>query len=71
MTKGTPVEKVRLLHERRFEGKPLKSLTVYDDPFADNEMCVELAFVDGEIEYVCIGPGRPRIVSSGLGYEVE
>ena len=63
--------KVRLVHERMFEGKPLKSLKVYDDPFGDNEMCVELTFVDGEIQYVCIGPGKPRIVSSGLGYEVE
>jgi hypothetical protein len=71
MTKGTPVANLRLLHERIFGGKPLKSLAVYDDPFGDNEMCVELAFVDGEIEYVCIGPGKPRIVSTGLGYEVE
>jgi len=71
MTKGTPVARVKLLHERTFGGKPLKSLTVYDDPFADNEMCIELAFVDGQIECICIGPGRPRIVSSGLGYEVE
>jgi hypothetical protein len=32
---------------------------------------VELAFVDGQIEFVSIGPGKPGIVSSGLCYEVD
>ena len=63
--------KVKVLHERTFGGKPAKSLRVYDDPFGGNEMCVELAFLDGEIEYVCIGSGRPGILSSGICYEVD
>ncbi len=63
--------KVKLLHERTFGGKPLKSLKLYDDPFGDNEICVELAFVDGQIEFVSIGPGKPGILSSGLCYEVD
>lgn len=63
--------KVKLLHKRTFRGKPLKSLKVYEDPFGNNEMCVELAFVDGQIEFVSIGPGKSRIVSSGLRYDVD
>ena len=62
---------LKVLYERTFGGKPVKSLKVYDDPFGENEMCVELAFVDGQIEYVCIGPGRPSIVSSGLCHDVD
>jgi hypothetical protein len=62
--------KVKLLHERKFAGKPVKSFKVYEDPFGENEICVELAFVDGQIELVCIGPGKPGIVSSGLCYQL-
>jgi len=62
---------LKVLHERTFGGKPVKSLKIYDDPFGEDEMCVELAFVDGQMEYVCIGPGRPSIVSSGLCYDVD
>lgn len=63
--------KVKLLHKRTFGGKPLKNLKVYEDPFGNNEMCVELAFVDGQIEFVSIGPGKPGIVSSGPRYDVD
>jgi hypothetical protein len=52
-----------------FAGKPVESLKVYNDPFGDDEICVELAFVDGQIECLSIGPGRPKIVSSALSYE--
>src|SRR5262249_52035759 len=60
---------IRPLHERNFAGKPLKSLKLYYDPFGENEMCVELAFTDGEIESVCIGPGRPQIISAMVCFE--
>lgn len=63
--------KVKLLHERIFAGKPVKSFKIYDDPFGENELCLELAFVDGEIEYVCIGSGRPRILSIGSCDDVD
>jgi hypothetical protein len=63
--------KMKLLHERTFGGKPLKSLKLYDDPFGDTEICVELAFVDGQIGFVSIGPGKLGIASSGLCYEVD
>jgi hypothetical protein len=55
---GAPLAKVKLLHERTFGGKPLKSLKLYDDPFGDNELCEELAFVDGQIEFVSIRSGK-------------
>lgn len=61
--------KIQLLHERMFSGRPVKSLKVYNDPFSDNEICVELAFVDGQIECIGIGPSRPTIVSTALCYE--
>lgn len=63
--------KLNLLHERTFAGKPLKSFRLYDDPFGEKEVCVELIFLDGQVEYVAIGSGRPAIVGSGLGYEAE
>jgi hypothetical protein len=62
---------LHLLHERTFEGKPLQSLKVYNDPFGESEVCVELAFADGQVACLCIGPGRPRIVSSELCYELN
>jgi len=62
---------IRPLHERKFAGKPLKSLKLYYDPFGENEMCVELAFTDGEIASVCIGPGRPQIISATVCFEPE
>jgi hypothetical protein len=37
--------KAKLLHERDFAGKPVKSFKVYEDPFGENEICVELGFV--------------------------
>lgn len=61
--------KLKPLHEQTFEGKALKTFKVYNDPFGEREMCVELAFVDGQIECVCIGSGRPEIVSRGLCHE--
>jgi hypothetical protein len=60
---------VHLLHERTFGGKPFQSLKVYNDPFGDTDVCLELSFVDGQIACLCIGPGRPQIVSSDLCYE--
>lgn len=65
----TAVATLKPLHERLFPGKPLKSFKVYNDPFGDNELCVELAFVDGEIECLCISPGRPKILSVDLCHE--
>jgi hypothetical protein len=62
---------LHLLHERTFEGKPLQSFKVYNDPFGESEVCVELAFADGQVACLCIGPGRPRIVSSDLCYELN
>ena len=62
---------LKVLHERNFQSKPLKSFKVYEDPFAESQMCVELTFANGEIEYMCIGPGRPQIVSNGLGKETQ
>ena len=61
--------KIQLLHERMFSGKSAKSLKVYNDPFGDNEICIELAFVDGQIEFLAIGPSRPKIVSKTLCFE--
>jgi hypothetical protein len=61
--------KLEPLHERTFAGKPLKSFKVYNDPFGANEVCIELTFVDGQVECVGIGPGRPEVVSSALCYE--
>jgi len=52
------------LHERSFAGKPLKNFKVYNDPFGANEVCIELTFIDGHVEFVGIGPGRPEIVST-------
>lgn len=63
--------RIEALHERKFAGKPLKSLKLYYDPFGQNEMCVELSFTDGEIASVCIGPGRPQIISAVMCYEPE
>jgi len=60
---------LHLLHKRTFSGKPLQSLKVYNDPFGEAEVCVELVFVDGQIACLCIGPGRPQIVSSELCFE--
>ena len=60
---------LKTLHERSFAGKPLKSFKVYNDPFGESELCIELAFVDGQIECLEIGPGRPELVSRGLRYE--
>jgi hypothetical protein len=59
------LNKLKVLHERTFDSKPLKSFKVYDDPFGEGEVCVELVFLDGEIEYVAIASGRPQIVSNG------
>ena len=61
---------LKILHERRFEGKPLKGFKVYEDPFSESEICVELLFSNGEVEYMCIGPGRPKIASKGVGHEL-
>ncbi len=58
-----------LLHERTFPGKPLKCFRIYNDPFGANEVCIDLIFLDGQVECVGIGPGRPEIVSHALGYE--
>ena len=60
---------LKSLHERNFAGEPLKSFKVYNDPFGGNEVCIELIFVDGKVEYLCIGPGRPEIVSTARCYE--
>jgi hypothetical protein len=60
-----------LLHERTFAGKPLQTFKVYNDPFGESEVCVELAFTDGQVACLCIGPGRPQIVSSELCYELN
>ena len=62
--------KAKLLHERDFAGKRVKSFKVYEDPFGENEICVELAFLDGQIEFVCIGSGKPGMLSSGICYEL-
>jgi hypothetical protein len=60
---------LHLLHERTFSGKPLKSFKVYNDPFGQSEVCVELAFADGQVACLSIGPGRPQIVSCELCFE--
>ncbi len=62
---------LHLLHERTFAGKPLQSFKVYNDPFGESEVCVELAFADGQVACLCIGPGRPQIVSSDLCCELN
>jgi hypothetical protein len=62
---------LHILHERTFAGEPLLSLKVYNDPFGTSEVCVELAFADGQIACLCIGPGRPQIVSSELCDELD
>jgi len=62
---------LHLLHERTFAGKPLQSFKVYNDPFGESEVCVELAFADGQVACLCIGPGRPQIVSSDLCWELQ
>lgn len=61
--------RLKSLHEKHFAGKPLKIFKVYNDPFGGNEVCIELTFVDGQVEYLGIGPGRPEIVSSALCHE--
>ena len=61
---------LHLLHERIFGGKPLQSFRVYDDPFGESEVCVELVFADGQVACLCIGARRPQIVSSDLCYEL-
>jgi len=60
---------LHLLHERTFAGKPLQNLKVYNDPFGQTEVCVELAFTDGQVACLSIGPGRPQIVSCELCFE--
>jgi hypothetical protein len=60
---------LHLLHERTFAGKPLQSFKVYNDPFGESEVCVELAFADGQVACLSIGPGRPQIVSCELCFE--
>jgi hypothetical protein len=67
--KGPALAKVKPLHERKFSAKPLKSLSVYHDPFGENEICVELIFADGLVECVCIGSGKPQILSTRLCHE--
>jgi hypothetical protein len=62
---------LHLLHERIFAGKPLQSFKVYNDPFGESEVCVELAFADGQVACLSIGPGRPQIVSTDLCYELN
>jgi len=60
---------LKTLHERNFGGKPPKIFKIYDDPFGGKEVGIELIFVDGHVEYIGIGPGRPEIVSSAMCYE--
>ena len=60
---------LHLLHERTYAGKPLQSFKVYNDPFGQSEVCVELAFADGQIACLCIGPGRPQVVSCELCFD--
>ncbi len=60
---------LQLLHQRMFFCRAVKSLRLYNDPFGETELCVELAFVDGEIESIGISPDRPKIVSKALCYE--
>lgn len=62
--------RLNLLHERVFDGRALKNLRLYYDPFAQNQVCVELVFVDGLVEYICIGSGKPEIVSCGSGHDI-
>ena len=52
-------------------GQTLKSLKVYDDPFGENEVCIELSFVDGQVACLGIGPRRPTIVSTSLCHEID
>jgi hypothetical protein len=70
-TGETDLPSLHLLHERTFAGKPLQSFKVYNDPFGESELCVELAFADGQVACLCIGPGRPQIVSSEMCYEFK
>src|SRR3974390_3358473 len=57
------------LHVRTFAGKPLKSFQIYNDPFGGTEVCIELIFLDGDVECVGIGPSRPEVVSTGMFYQ--
>jgi len=34
-------------------------------------VCIELTFLDGDVEYVEIGPARPEIVSTGMSYDSD
>jgi len=62
---------LHLLHERKFAGKRLQSFKVYNDPFGESEVCVELAFADRQVACLCIGSGRPQIVSTNLYYDFD
>jgi hypothetical protein len=62
---------LQLLHEHTFAGKPLESFKVYNDPFGESEVCVELAFTNGQVACLCMGPGRPQIVSSQMCHEID
>lgn len=61
--------KLRILHERTFSGKPLNGFKIYHDPFGQKEICIELVFVDGEIQLLCVGSGKPELLSACVCYE--
>jgi hypothetical protein len=65
------VPTLKPLHVRTFAGKPLKSFQIYNDPFGGNEVCIELTFLDGDVECVGIGPSRPEVVSTGMFYQSD
>jgi len=62
---------LHLLYEHTFAGEPLESFKVYNDPFGESEVCVELAFTNGQVACLCIGPGRPQVVSSQMCHEMD
>ncbi|HET9378561.1 MAG TPA: hypothetical protein VFO40_26565 [Chthoniobacterales bacterium] len=53
-----------MLYDRFFLGKPLKSFHIYHDPFGLKEICIELVFVGGEVEFLTVGSGAPELLSS-------
>lgn len=56
----------KTIHKKNYGNRLLRSLSVYEDcASGPQEMCVELTFDDGVIDYFYIQAGKPVLASKG------
>jgi len=63
---GIDMAKLKLLYTQVLNGARIKELRIYEDPFSNKELCVELALVDGQVLCIGVGATRPQVISSSL-----